>query len=68
MKDDDGWVQVTYHTSKVIYEPLVKDLAMNQSKGISCVLTQTNEEAVTLVALMQRRGINCKLVQSMDGF
>lgn len=68
MKDDDGWVQVTYHTSKVIYEPLVKDLAMNQYKGVSCVLTQTNEEAVTLVALMQRRGINCKLVQSMDGF
>lgn len=68
MKAEDGWVQVTYHTSKVIYEPLVKDLAMNQSKGTSCVLTQTNEEAVTLVALMQRRGINCKLVQSMDGF
>ena len=68
MKDDDGWVQVTYHTSKLLYEPLVKELAMNRSNGVSCVLTQTNEEAVTLVALMKRQGINCKLVQSMDGF
>ena len=68
MKDDDGWVQVTYHTSRIMYEPLVKELAKNRSNGISCVLTQTNEEAVTLVALMQRQGINCKLVQSMDGF
>ena len=68
MKDDEGWVQVTYHTSKVLYEPLVKELAKNQSNGTACVLTQTNEEAVTLVALMQRQGINCKLVQSMDGF
>jgi len=68
MKDSDGWVQVTYHTSKVLYEPLVNELTINQENGISCVLTQTNEEAVTLVALMQRKGINCKLVQSMDGF
>ncbi len=68
MKDDEGWAQVTYHTSKVIYEPLVRELANSQSRGTACVLTQTNEEAVTLVALMKRRGINCKLVQSMDGF
>jgi len=68
MRDDEGWVQVTYHTSKVLYDPLVRELTKNQSQGTSCVLTQTNEEAVTLVALMQRQGINCKLVQSMDGF
>ena len=67
-QDVDGWVQVSYHTSQFLYEPLVKELKKNLSHGISCVLTQTNEEAVTLVALMQRQGLNCKLVQSMDGF
>lgn len=67
-QDVDGWVQVTYHASHFLYEPLVNALMKNLSHGISCVLTQTNEEAVTLVALMQRQGLNCKLVQSMDGF
>ena len=32
------------------------------------MLTQTNEEAVILVALLRKYGINSKLVQSMDGF
>lgn len=33
-----------------------------------CVLTQTNEEAVTLMALLRKEGLNSKLIQSMDGF
>ena len=31
-------------------------------------MTQTNEEAVILVALLRKHGLNSKLVQSMDGF
>ncbi|MDE6338750.1 MAG: ATP-binding domain-containing protein, partial [Muribaculaceae bacterium] len=34
----------------------------------TCVLTQTNEEAVILVALLRKHGLNSKLVQNMDGF
>jgi ATP-dependent DNA helicase RecQ len=68
MKNDDGWVEVTYHVSKDMYQPLVNKLIDNQKSGKACVLTQTNEEAVIMVALMQRHGINCKLVQSLDGF
>ena len=68
MSNDDGWVEVTYHLSKEMYQPLVNQLIRNQGSGKVCVLTQTNEEAVILVALMQRHGINCKLVQSLDGF
>lgn len=33
----------------------------------TCVLTQTNEEAVILLALLHKLGIHGKLVQSMDG-
>lgn len=68
MKGDDGWVEVTCHRSREMYQPLVNQLIQNQGFGKVCVLTQTNEEAVILVALMQRHGINCKLVQSLDGF
>ncbi|MDE5793173.1 MAG: ATP-binding domain-containing protein, partial [Muribaculaceae bacterium] len=34
----------------------------------TCVLTQTNEEAVILVALLRKYGLNSRLVQNMDGF
>ncbi len=33
----------------------------------TCILTQTNEEAVILLALLHKYGIHGKLVQSMDG-
>lgn len=67
-KDKDGWVGVTYHSSEMMYQPLVEELIHNKGGGTSCVLTQTNEEAVTLVALLRRHGVDSKLVQSMDGF
>ena len=68
MRNEDGWVGVTYHTSGEMFQPLVDELVKKQKGGVSCVLTQTNEEAVILVALLHRCGVNGKLVQSMDGF
>lgn len=68
MSDADGWVKITRHQSKHIYQPLVNELIRNQCGGKACVLTQTNEEAVTVMALLRRLGINSKLIQSLDGF
>ena len=68
MREEDGWVGVTRHQSKYIFQPLVEELIHYRGSGTSCVLTQTNEEAVILVALLRKYGINSKLVQSMDGF
>lgn len=68
MRDDGGWVRVTHHLSKNMYLPLVRELMLHQGEGSSCVLTQTNDEAVILVALLRKQGIRCKLIQSMDGF
>ena len=68
MRKENGWVGVTYYQSKYMYQPLVEELIQHQANGTSCVLTQTNEEAVILVALLRKYGINSKLVQSMDGF
>ena len=67
MRKEEGWVEVTRHQSKYMYQPLVENLLQLRDKGTSCVLTQTNEEAVILVALLREHGINCKLIQSMDG-
>ncbi len=68
MREEEGRVEVTRYRSKYMYRPLVEDLILHRGKGISCVLTQTNEEAVILMALLRKHGINSKLIQSMDGF
>ncbi len=75
MSQDDGVVSVTHHQSECMYEPLVNELVerykatdSGQSKHSVSVLTQTNEEAVILVALLRKYGLQSKLIQSMDGF
>ena len=68
MRREDGWVEIIRHQSPYMYQPLVENLIRHRGEGTSCVLTQTNEEAVILVALLRKRGINSKLIQSMDGF
>ena len=67
MRKEEGWVEVTRHQSKYMYQPLVEKLLQHKDKGTSCVLTQTNEEAVILMALLRKHGINSKLIQSMNG-
>ena len=68
MRNEKGWVKVTHHQSQYMYQPLVEDIIQHRRNNTSCVLTQTNEEAVILVALLRKRGINSKLIQSMEGF
>lgn len=67
MRKERGRVEVTRHHSKYMYQPLVDSLLQHKEKGTSCVLTQTNEEAVIMMALLRKHGINSKLIQSMDG-
>lgn len=68
MVEDDGRVELNIHQSKNLYQPLVENLLQQKGHGTSCVLTQTNEEAVIMTALLRKHGINSKLIQSMDGF
>lgn len=67
MRKEKGWVEVIRHHSAYMYQPLVENLLLHKGKDTSCVLTQTNEEAVILTALLRKHGINSKLIQSMDG-
>lgn len=69
MNNIDGFVSIHHHLSHTMYQPLVEDLmSHHHSQGTKCILTQTNEEAVILVALLRKQGLSSKLVQSMDGF
>lgn len=68
MNQNEGFVTIHHHVSHIMYQPLVEDLLAHHGAGSTCVLTQTNEEAVILVAMLRKYGLNSKLVQSMDGF
>lgn len=61
-------VEVVHHESEYMYQPIVENIIQNKRYGNSCVLTQTNEEAVIMVALLRKYDIRGKLIQSMDGF
>lgn len=64
-----------------MYQPILEEvmrlLGNNASKGLNessdkksetiSILTQTNEEAVIMLALLHNHGLKAKLVQSMDG-
>lgn len=65
---EDGYVGITHHSAAYMYEPLVSELISKRGKGSACILTQTNEEAVILVALLRKHGLQSKLIQSMEGF
>ncbi|WP_281696550.1 RecQ family ATP-dependent DNA helicase [Bacteroides clarus] len=67
MREEEGQVEVTHHQSKYMYQPLVENLLRHKDKGTSCILTQTNEEAVILMGLLRKKGVSSKLIQSMDG-
>lgn len=67
MRKEEGWVEITYHDSMFMYQPLAENLLSHRTNGTVCVLTQTNEEAVIVTALLRKHGMNSKLIQSMDG-
>ncbi len=67
MSKDAGYVKITQHTSEHLYEPVAEDVS-HHSEGTTCVLTQTNEEAVILLALLCKRGLQAKLIQSAESF
>ena len=52
MRNENGLVEVTRHSSMPMYCPLVEDLIRHRKGDSStCVLTQTNEQAVIITAL-----------------
>ena len=68
MHSEEGRVEVTRYTSKYMYQPMVEKIIAQKCSGTTCILTQTNEEAVILVSLLRKHGLQSKLIQSMEGF
>ncbi len=65
--EDDGTVAITNYSSGTAYQRIIDDLKRQRKDGTMCVLTQKNEEAGILVAMLRKHGFNSKLIQRMDG-
>lgn len=68
MSQSEGSVELMHYASPYIYQPVADCIKQHRCEGTSCVLTQTNEEAVIMVALLRKCGISSRLVQAMDKF
>lgn len=64
VSSDDGFVKITRYCCENMYQPVVDEIVGGNRQGSSCVLTQTNDEAVIMTALLHRNGIKAKLVQT----
>ena len=58
---------VRYHGNNLIV-PTVNDIILTNLSGTTCILTQTNSEALNITGLLIKNGFKAKLIQSNDGF
>ncbi len=65
---DNGKVKLVRYTSGNLVTPLIQNLIATDRVGTTCVLTQSNEEALQIVGLLLKNGIPAKLIQTNDGF
>ena len=58
---------VKYHSNNLIV-PTVNDIISTDLSGTTCILTQTNKEALNITGLLIKNGFKAKLIQTNDGF
>jgi ATP-dependent DNA helicase RecQ len=68
MADSVGVVKLIKHTGTHLENAIVDDVLSNTNTGTTCILTNTNQEALNVLGVLHRRGVNAKLIQSNDSF
>lgn len=67
-QEENGIINVTQYADSKLIVPLTASIEKTGFSGSTCILTQTNEEAVQTVGLLLQKGFNAKLIQSNEGF
>ncbi|MDR2547497.1 MAG: RecQ family ATP-dependent DNA helicase [Lachnospiraceae bacterium] len=68
IKQESGELFVCKYTSRYIVTPTVHAVLTIRPKGRTCVVTRTNEEALSIVSLLRKEGLYAKLIQSKETF
>ncbi len=67
-QNEDGLVKIVRHAGQHLITPVVHDVLTANLSGTTCVLTQTNAEALQLVGLLNHNGLAAKVIQTNEGF
>jgi len=65
---DNGKISIVRYYGNHLINPAVKDVLSTDLSGSTCVLTQTNDEALQVTGLLMEGGLPAKLIQTNDGF
>lgn len=68
VKKNKGIVQIIYHENCRFEEGAVRQFIRNREEGSTGILTETNDEALSILTLLLKNNIRAKLIQSADGF
>jgi len=68
VSDGEGAVRVRKFDSPNMEYPIVEHIQKYPPYGTVCVLTQTNDDALKMMALLNHEHIKAKLIQDSDGF
>ncbi|MBR1738169.1 MAG: ATP-dependent helicase, partial [Firmicutes bacterium] len=63
-----GEVKMIKHIGANMETALVEDMLSAELSGMSCILTNTNEEALCILGILKQKNIPAKLIRSIDGF
>ena len=61
-----GEVSLFRHSCQYMEEAITDNLIHNGTEGSSCIMTNTNEEALRILGILTRKGIHAKLIQNDD--
>ncbi|MBN1185875.1 MAG: RecQ family ATP-dependent DNA helicase [Bacteroidales bacterium] len=65
---ENGVIKIVKYDGDNLIVPTVKDIVSTDLSGSTCVLTQTNKEALNITGLLIKNGFKAKLIQTNDGF
>ena len=68
VKENEGQVKLIKHSGADMETSLVEDVLSVNAKGTTCILTNTNREALLVLGVLKQKNIPAKLIQSIDGF
>jgi ATP-dependent DNA helicase RecQ len=67
-QNENGTIRIVRYSSSFLVHPLVEELLSADLSGTSCVLTQTNHEALQITGWLINEGLPARLIQTNEGF
>lgn len=65
---ENGDIRILRYSNINLLVPFIEDLSATELVGSTCVLTQTNDEALQVTGLLLQKGIRARLIQTNEGF